>query len=126
MPKQYIYVDFDDTLCRGPFKSIIQCGEPVEGMCAKIKKVLEHGKYGIKVFSARFDSTKSKTETNMAVKVVQAWLYKQFGLQASQIQCTANKGMDCVEIWDNRAVGVEDETGRLLNDSRVLKELGLN
>ncbi|MBI2424211.1 MAG: hypothetical protein HYV27_15375 [Candidatus Hydrogenedentes bacterium] len=98
------YVDLDGTLAQyeqweGP--EVI--GEPVPAMMERVRAWQRAGKT-VKIFTARASVPEN-------IPPVERWLAKH-GLH--QCEVTAIKGFDGLEFWDDRAVTVEKNTGRIL------------
>lgn len=136
----WIAVDFDGTLAhydhwRGP----AALGAPVAPMVERVKRWLAEGRE-VRVFTARvwpilFDS-KSLSDTLYhidsawdmdnaensqrcddavkAVMAIRAWCIEHLG-QRLNITCVKDMGM--IELYDDRAVQVEANTGRLVGAS---------
>ena len=99
-----IYVDLDGTLAvYNGWKGADQIGPPVPAMLERVQNWLRTGKT-VKIFTARACIPDQ-------IPPVQAWL-AQHGLHMCEVTCI--KGMDGVEFWDDRAVTVEMNTGRIL------------
>jgi hypothetical protein len=99
-----IYVDFDGTLAtyhgwKGPTKT----GAPVRRMVARVRRWTGRDQK-VKIFTARADDPK-------AVTAIKKWLKDN---ELPELEITNVKGRDCVEFWDDRAVAVEKNTGRVL------------
>ncbi len=99
-----ILVDLDGTLARYTgWQGPDHIGEPIPLMQERVMKWIAAGKT-VKIFTARASAPEQ-------IPVVKEWLLKHgFGdLDVSNV-----KGFDAVEIWDDRAVTVEKNTGRIL------------
>lgn len=99
-----IAVDLDGTLAKhspGKFdRSVI--GDPVPRMLSRVKRWLKDGEE-VKIFTARAADPKN-------IPPVRKWL-KAHGLSGCAI--TNEKTPDIEELWDDRAVGVERDTGKV-------------
>lgn len=110
----WIGVDLDGTLAGydrwvGPD----HIGPPIPAMVEKIKQALSLG-YKVKIFTARV------SEPTLALKVrdlIWRWLVSN-GLPELEVVCCKDYAM--IELWDDRCVAVEPNTGRFLNPSKVL------
>jgi hypothetical protein len=84
-------------------------GEPVPLMVKRVKRWLDAG-IDVRIFTARvspwLDGTKDVEKVRAAIE---AWCEKHLG-QKLPVGCT--KDYQTVEIWDDRAVQVECDTGR--------------
>lgn len=99
-----ILVDLDGTLARYEgWKGPEHVGEPIPLMAERVKKWIENGKT-VKIFTARASVAEQ-------IPPIKEWL-KSNGFGDLEVTCC--KGFDAVEIWDDRAVTVESNTGRIL------------
>lgn len=62
----------------------------------------------VRIFTARV----SHADHEQARFHIRKWLVKHFGDFGSEMEITCVKAADVVEIWDDRAVQVEKNTGR--------------
>lgn len=120
--KRCIAVDFDGTLAqyegyRGPGVY----GEPVLSMLEKVRRWLAEG-HEVVIFTARVaiddrDATHAVLLQEHAA--IQTWL-RINGLPKLEVTCMKKKKF--TEIWDDRAIAVERNTGRwfgFLDGARV-------
>lgn len=108
----HICVDLDGTLAhydtwRGPE----HIGPPVPAMLARVRAWLAAGTE-VRIFTARMSIPEQAETTRQAVHL---WLAEQ-GLPALEVTCV--KDLGCLEIWDDRAVGVVANTGRAVGCGR--------
>lgn len=97
----YIAVDFDGTLAEyHGWKGEDHLGAPVQVMVERVKAWLADGKK-VKIFTAR-------TENHIGIMT---WCQEHLG-QVLEITNTKDYGM--VTLYDDRAVQVELNTGRLI------------
>lgn len=115
-PKRgWIGVDLDGTLAqydrwRGP----AHIGAPVPEMLERVKRWLAEGK-DVRIFTARVwsDGTPERnTEERLARMAIVAWCKEHLG-QVLAITNVKDYGM--IELYDDRAVRVESNTGKLCN-----------
>ncbi len=108
----WIGVDLDHTLAvyRSNYPTI---GEPVPRMLARVKRWLDQG-IEVRIFTARAGWPGQE-------ELIQDWC-ENHGLP--RLQVTNVKTMDCFQIWDDRAVRVERDTG-IVTDLRDLHEFEL-
>lgn len=104
----WIGVDLDGTLAHydgwhGP----THIGEPVPLMLERVKAWLAAGR-DVRIFTARVCS-RPMTEHLLIVAAINEWCRTHLG-QVLQITCA--KDLSMVELWDDRAVQVEPNTGR--------------
>lgn len=104
--KDVIAVDLDGTLAEyTEWKGVENIGKPVPAMVNRIKRWMKDGKE-VRIFTARLSEPG-------AMEPIKAWLDK-IGL--GDLDVTNIKGRDIMEFWDDRAVPVEPNTGKLLID----------
>lgn len=103
----WIGVDLDGTLAHYDGWKNGEIGEPVGEMLFRVRKWLGEGTK-VKCFTARA----SVPQEALKVRV---WL-DDLGLEAVEI--TNVKDFAMVELWDDRAVAVEPNTGRVLGGGR--------
>lgn len=114
--KGWYGVDLDRTLAffdhwRGPE----HIGEPIPEMLERVKGWLKEGRE-VRIFTARVyhDGTPGRIrEANHARIAIYDWCWKYFGLH---LLVTNVKDYDMIELWDDRARQVEENTGRLIGD----------
>lgn len=104
----WIAVDLDGTLAQYVgWKGPTHIGEPVPAMLERVKAWLEEGQQ-VKIFTARvacFEPYRSEV-----IKAIHEWL-ETHGLP--RLDITNVKDMLMIELWDDRAVQVEKNTGRV-------------
>lgn len=105
----WIGVDLDGTLAkyRG-WEGPDSIGEPVPEMLMRVRRWLAEGKE-VRIFTARASIPEQ-------IAPVRAWLDRH-GLQ--QVGITNVKDFGMIELWDDRAVQVEMNTGRPYGPSRL-------
>lgn len=101
----WIGVDLDGTLAeydgwKGPY----HIGEPVPAMAFRVRKWLADGR-DVRIFTARAGVPEQ-------VPPIQAWCERHFG---TVLPVTATKDFAMTELWDDRAVQVEPNTGRRMD-----------
>ena len=104
----WIGVDLDGTLAHSAgWKNGGEIGQPIPAMLERVRGWIADGT-AVKVMTARAGDTEE-------VKRVRAWL-DHHGLAAVGI--TDKKDWAMIELWDDRAVAVERNTGRVLGGGR--------
>lgn len=101
----WIGVDLDGTLARQPEdKNYVpdRIGEPVKAMLDRVRRWIKAGKT-VKIFTARADDEK-------AVTAIKKWLRKH---DLPNLDVTNLKDPGMTELWDDKAVGVEKNTGEI-------------
>lgn len=108
---KWIGVDLDGTLAvydgwNGPDK----IGRPVPRMIARVVNWIKEGK-NVRIFTARVAI--SGTDEMKARVAIRNWCIRYIGCD---LPVTATKDYDMVELWDDRCVHVERNTGRTEHD----------
>lgn len=110
--KGWIGVDLDGTLAEYyEWKGPDQIGPPVPEMLQRVKDWLAKG-FDVRIFTARVyagDSIERRLEAQKARKAIWDWCVEHLGI-ALPITCEKDFGM--IELWDDRCVQVEQNTGR--------------
>lgn len=109
----WIGVDLDGTLAaqNGDFFPY-QVGEPIPLMMNRVKEWLKDGKK-VKIFTARVSASAGEVfgyDVNKVSEAISEWCYKQFG---QRLEVTCIKDCFLTEYWDDRAVSVEFNTGKI-------------
>ena len=105
MIKKTIYVGFDGTLC---VNKGIYPGAPIKPMVGRVKRWIQDG-HTVKIFTARVDQETFQAE-RVNVLIITDWCEREglVNLDGSALVITNRKGRDCDEIWDDRAVSVNE------------------
>jgi hypothetical protein len=123
MGKGWIGVDLDGTLAKyDEWRGVEHVGEPIAPMVERVKRWLAAG-LDVRIFTARVDGgTVALSMGNPAGEAhrdiekvkshIHAWCEMHIG-QRLEITCTKDYGM--IELWDDRAVQVEPNTGRRMD-----------
>lgn len=97
--------DLDGTLAYyDEWKGIENIGEPIQPMMDILREFLLQG-HKVKIFTARAN------EGPEAIRKVQDWL-QNMGLP--RLEVTSQKDFGMIELWDDRCVCVERNTGKVL------------
>lgn len=110
----WIAVDLDGTLAHyDGWQGPTHIGPPIPAMAARVKKWLAEGK-DVRIFTARAWASEDADpyERESVLDVIRAWCRKHLGTELV-ITCTKDYGM--IELWDDRAVQVEANTGRRMD-----------
>lgn len=100
----WIGVDFDCTLVRYPTEGGIRViGEPIKLTMDRVLDWLNSGQE-VRIFTARAGDPELKAQ-------VEAWAVEHLG---RAVQVTDKKDFGMIELWDDRAITVEANTGRVL------------
>lgn len=103
-----ILVDFDGTLCEYFGWKHPNNGRPIEPMMQRVRLWLSQDKT-VKIFTARVCTAAGPEEIAAQTKEIQDWCERN-GLP--RLPVTAEKDFSAIEVWDDRAVSVEINTGR--------------
>ena len=86
-------------------------GDPIPKMIDRVKVWLEQG-HEVVIFTARMHPS-HKEEVEIARQAINKWSLETFGKEL-EITCMKDRAME--QIWDDRAVSVERDTGRVLTE----------
>lgn len=95
----WIGVDFDGTL------SHTRTGQPILPMVAHVRNMLDLG-HDIRIMTAR-----AAPDAGLPLDEVEEFCRKMFG---KVLPITCMKDPDMLQLWDDRAITVEKNTGRIL------------
>ena len=110
----WIGVDLDGTLAHYEnWVGLTEIGAPVPAMVDRVKRWIENGER-VKIFTARI-MCDNPEDCDAVDKAVRAWCKEHIGVE---LEVTCIKDFAMIELWDDRAVAVEANTGRQLNPSR--------
>lgn len=117
MSQGHILVDFDATLATyEKFEGPDILGEPVPAMVERVKGWLKEGR-DVRIFTARASSDgtpKRNLEATHAANAIRSWCKLHLG---QELPITTQKTWETDEIWDDRAVQVEKNTGKVVGYS---------
>jgi hypothetical protein len=110
----WIGVDLDGTLAHyDKWEGSAKIGDPVPAMARRVEKWLEQG-VPVKVFTARVwsDGTPERdAAAALAYEAIQLWCLAHLG---AVLPVTCIKDLGMIALYDDRAVAVEKNTGRVL------------
>ncbi len=110
----WIGVDLDGTLAQyGGWRGPGNIGEPVPAMLARVKRWLAEGRE-VRIFTARIAVEDVVIRRNEVIIPIEEWCERHIG-QRLEITCKKDFGM--IELWDDRCVQVEINTGRAYGPS---------
>ena len=113
MSKKTFAVDWDGTLVTyDGYKGPVMYGAPIPRMVARVKGWLQDG-HEVVIFTARVSIEHDIDKIKQEKETIYVALH-DMGLPPLLI--TANKFARFTEIWDDRAVGVERNTGIVRNE----------
>jgi hypothetical protein len=105
----WIGVDLDGTLAHyDGWIDATHIGDPIPEMLERVKRWLAEGRE-VRIFTARV-SCRDQEELRIVREAILGWLVDKAGLPQLAITCLKDYAM--VELWDDRAVQVEANTGR--------------
>lgn len=102
----WIGVDLDGTLAHyDGWQGIAHIGAPIPKMVVRVQQWLAEGRV-VKIFTARVgDAGHSR---DIARHYIHVWCKRHIG---QELPVTATKDLAMVELWDDRAVQVQCNTG---------------
>lgn len=108
---EWIGVDLDGTIAYyDGWQGMDHIGPPIPLMVSRVKQWLNEGKE-VKILTARVSEASAKAN-NMAVVdivwIIQNWCEKHIG---KRLDVTCEKDIFMHELWDDRAIQVEPNTG---------------
>lgn len=110
----WIGVDLDGTLAEyDGWHGIGHIGKPIKPMVDRVKRWLDEGR-DVRIFTARVSEGDTKKRLAARATIIR-WSKQHIG-QALRSTNVKDFAMD--ELWDDRAVTVEANTGRALAPSR--------
>jgi hypothetical protein len=118
--KGYIAVDLDGTLAEyHGWVSAEHIGAPVPRMLQRVKDWLDEG-LDVRIFTARVYcnpvTCEGIQEATVAREAIHRWCEYYLGRRLP-VTCMKDYGM--VELWDDRAVQVEANTGRRMDEATL-------
>ena len=117
--KGWIGVDLDGTLAHyDRWKGETSIGEPVPAMLERVKAWLAEG-IEVKIVTARVapQDENDIERVSVAFAAILAWCIEHVG-QELDVTCFKDFGM--IELWDDRAVQVEKNTGRRMDGTEPI------
>lgn len=104
----WIGVDFDGTLCQD---NTAERERPVAAMLARVKAWRAQG-IEVRIVTARASKHgQNGAERELQLAFLRSWMREYIG---EELPLTAEKDYAMKELWDDRAVTVEKDTGRAL------------
>lgn len=134
-PEGYILVDMDGTMFKyTEWTKWNEFGEPIPLMIDRVKRWLAEGK-DVRVFTARCPLPHEEDKEHVCRKSGEKWTGVQMKYAIAlhcekhvgqRLRSQCYKDLNAIEIWDDRAVGVEANTGRTLADAAREEERALH
>lgn len=110
----WIGVDLDGTLAHyDEWRGVEHIGAPIEPMVARVKAWLAEGR-DVRIFTARV----AGNDHREALPHIQEWCWRHLG---EVLLVTNAKDFGMVELWDDRCVQVESNTGRACLESMAAR-----
>lgn len=105
----HIAVDLDATLAYyDQWRGAAHIGEPIPLMAQRVTDWLAAGREVV-IFTAR--AAPDNPEAKVSIAAIQDWTETHFGVR---LKVTATKTFETIEIWDDRARQVRENTGVLV------------
>lgn len=106
--KPWIGVDLDATLAHyDHWVNVLHIGAPIVPMVERVKQWVREGKQ-VRIFTARIVNPEDGTISPVAIDAIEAWCEEHIGYA---LPVTNQKDLHMVELWDDRCVQVEPNTG---------------
>lgn len=113
MEQGWIGFDLDGTLAiYTGWQGFEHIGAPVPAMVDKVKELLKAGQR-VKIFTARVCSKQTEDEQVLARTTIEKWCLDHIG---QKLEVTAEKDFHMIEMYDDRCVSVEFNTGRITTE----------
>lgn len=110
----WIGVDLDGTLAHyDGWTGSLEPGAPIAPMVRRVKQWLAEG-HDVRIFTARVSEPDFTTRVK-TLDAIREWSSEHIGVV---LPITNVKDYHMIELWDDRAVSVEANTGRQLAPSR--------
>ncbi len=107
----WIGVDLDGTLAEyDHWRGVEHIGAPIPAMVSRVKRWLAEGK-DVRIFTARV-AERDRRRKLLATHYIVRWCEQHIG---QPLAVTNVKDFGMVELWDDRAVQVERNTGRRMD-----------
>lgn len=117
----WIGVDLDGTLAMyDGWKGIEYIGQPIPVMLERVKKWLNKGTE-VRIVTARA-SLPDGPDKDLIIAEIEQWCLKWIG---QKLKITNEKDFSMIELWDDRAVSVEFNTGKDLRRIASCDEFNL-
>lgn len=110
-PQGWIGVDLDGTLAEhtNNYQDDI-VGKPIPRMLFRVRQWVSMG-IEVRIFTAR--ASNSNPHRDVSIKAIKKWCLLYVG---QELTITAEKDFSMVSLWDDRAIQVESNTGRIRAD----------
>lgn len=116
----WIGVDLDGTLAvYEGWKGMGHIGIPIPKMVKRVQAWLKEGKT-VKVLTARVCHDQRQEEVDIFLRAYKHWCFQNIG---QQLPVTCEKDYSMVELWDDRCVQVDRNTGEEVTDTFYLSKI---
>ncbi len=110
--RDWIGVDLDGTLAEyHGWKGVEHIGKPIKPMCDRVRAWLKAGQ-DVRIFTARV-AERDDEERFRCLFTIENFCVREFG---TVLRITNVKDFDMIQLWDDRAVQVEFNTGRRIGN----------
>jgi hypothetical protein len=114
---KWIGVDLDGTLAKyDEWVDPLHVGEPIAPMVQRVKDWISSG-IEVRIFTARVGTQKDNRVIPDVIKAIEDWCELHIG---QKLPVTNMKDFGLIELWDDRAVRVKKNTGKI--DSYGIEE----
>ena len=111
----WIGVDLDGTLAEyHGWEGPSHIGAPVPAMVNRVRRWLDEDQ-DVRIFTARISGDSGPAQLARIYSTIYEWCKEHLG---TVLPITNVKDFQMIELWDNRCVQVEENTGRALGPSR--------
>lgn len=115
--EKWIGVDFDGTLARyDAWEGPLEFGDPIPRMVSRVHTWVKAG-ITVKIFTARVAQDQGGYTKEEIAEAIKDWCRTRINLE---LEVTCVKDFGCIEIWDDRAVQVRQNTG--LSETELIME----
>lgn len=115
-PRGWFGIDLDGTLAiYTGWVAPDHIGEPVLAMQMRVCAMIKGGAK-VKIFTARVGRGQPKGYVVRARKAIREWTKRHLG---KSLQATCMKDLNMIELWDDRAVCVQRNTGQVLGANEL-------
>lgn len=112
MTQGWIGLDLDGTLAYyDEWRGIEHIGEPIPAMLERVKRWIKEGKE-VRIFTARV--SRNYPEVGTVRYHIVNWCLEHIGVS---LVITNQKDFNMIELWDDRVVQVQKNTGKILGYS---------
>lgn len=116
--RPWVGVDLDGTLAQyNGWMGPDHIGPPVPKMVERIRHFLNVEKLDVRIFTARMAGDREGISPKVTKLLIQDWLERECGLP--RLEVTNVKDFYMVELYDDRAVQVEFNTGEVIGRSTL-------